>query len=82
MGTEADDWGLQSLSTSHVIWSVDSYPHLAVSGQAFLGQFTSTIVLILTGKITCRHLNSTFSSRNGLFHIENSPGNKIHANSI
>ena len=36
-----------------------TYPNLTVSGQAFLRQFTSTIVLILTGKIICRHLNST-----------------------
>ena len=36
------NWDLQPLSTSRVIWSADSYPNLTASGQAFLGQFTST----------------------------------------
>ena len=77
------NWDLQPLSTSHVIWSAEGYPNLTVSGQAFLGQFSSTIVLILTGKITCRHLNSTiFFIQKWFISIENTPGNKIHANTI
>ena len=39
------NWDLLPLSASQVIWSAVSYPNLAVSGQAFLRQFTSAIVL-------------------------------------
>ena len=51
------NWDLLPLSTSQVIWSAVGYPNLTVPGQAFLRQFTSAVVHILTGNIINRYLN-------------------------
>ena len=84
VGTEADVIFIELgfTASQHFSCHMDSYPNLTVSGQAFLGQFTSTIVFILTRKITCRHLNSTIFIQKWFISIENTTVNKIHANAL